>query len=188
MIGNNTEEMIVSNNVFPFTSNRLNRTWGFSATGNDFYMTFRIAAAALFGVSDPHLIISPNESFLPADEVYYYGMNLVNGFYETTILISNLENGVFTFGDIPSINVNENSLAHVSFYPNPASNQLNIDLGHDIFNLTGINIYSLDGKVVCSSQLQNRFSEIEISHLSQGAYFIELKCGDEMTRMKLIKN
>jgi len=188
MIGNNTEEMIVSNNVFPFTSNRLNRTWGFSATGNDFYMTFRIAAAALSGVSDPHLIISPNESFLPADEVYYYGMNLVNGFYETTILISNLENGVFTFGDIPSINVNENSLAHVSFYPNPASNQLNIDLGHDIFNLTGINIYSLDGKVVCSSQLQNRFSEIEISHLSQGAYFIELKCGDEMTRMKLIKN
>jgi photosystem II stability/assembly factor-like uncharacterized protein len=188
MIGNNTQSMDVLDNVFPFTSNRLNRTWGFSATGSNFDITFRIAASALNGIVDPHLIISPNESFLPVDEDYYYGMTLVNGYYETTILISNLVNGVFTFGDIPEINVLENSLSQVSVYPNPISNELSIDLGHEVYESTKVVIYAVDGKVVYSSQLQNRLTKLAVPQLAQGAYFVELQSGDDRKRVKLIKN
>jgi hypothetical protein len=115
-------------------------------------------------------------------------MTLVNGYYETTILISNLVNGVFTFGDIPEINVLENSLSQVMVYPNPISNELSIDLGHEVYELTKVVIYAVDGKAVYSSQLQSRLSKLTVPHLAQGAYFVELQSGDNRKRVKLIKN
>jgi hypothetical protein len=73
-------------------------------------------------------------------------------------------------------------------YPNPISNELSIDLGHEVYELTKVVIYAVDGKAVYSSQLQSRLSKLTVPHLAQGAYFVELQSGDNRKRVKLIKN
>ena len=55
-------------------------------------------------------------------------------------------------------------------YPNPTSNTITIQSDDPIFN--EFQIYDQLGRAVHRSQLSGYFTEIDLSHLSQGSYII----------------
>jgi bilirubin oxidase len=67
--------------------------------------------------------------------------------------------------DIPLI---ENSI--FSFYPNPVSDIITIDLVHNTADI--LTIYDISGSVVYVQEISNRSTEIGLSTLSQGIYFL----------------
>jgi len=70
----------------------------------------------------------------------------------------------------------ENSI--FSFYPNPVSNSLTLELVHQLTET--LRIYDISGSVVYEQEILNRSTEIGLTSLSQGIYFLEL--GDKMEK------
>lgn len=71
----------------------------------------------------------------------------------------------------------------ISIFPNPANRTISIK---NIYQPTAYKIYNLKGKALLSGEAIG-INEINISGLSQGVYFIELKNEDVITTRKLIK-
>lgn len=78
----------------------------------------------------------------------------------------------------------------IHMYPNPATNELTVDFSTEE-NVTGINIYDLQGRLL-SSEITNknaRSQKINISNLVKGIYFVTLeKEGGERKTGKFIKD
>jgi len=76
----------------------------------------------------------------------------------------------------------------VTVYPNPAKNNLNIQLSFDLKNAE-INIYNQLGQIEKSiSNINSRNIKIETADLSNGMYFILLQDGDRQANVKFIIN
>ena len=81
-----------------------------------------------------------------------------------------------------TIDINTINSASLSIYPNPATNQININ-GSE--NSTKIVISNILGKKVV--EINSPTSSINIESLKKGIYFITLFNGKETTTKKLIK-
>jgi hypothetical protein len=80
---------------------------------------------------------------------------------------------------------NLNSL--ISIYPNPANDKLNIKINK--FNNTNqykFKLVSVEGKELKSESLINSQTEIDVSDLSNGIYFLEVNTANSNLRKKLI--
>ena len=72
---------------------------------------------------------------------------------------------------------------NISIYPNPTSSQVTIsDTDKEISNIT---IIDITGKVVLSLKPEN--TEIDLSMLKNGIYFMKIQQGDEFVTKKIIK-
>jgi len=76
-----------------------------------------------------------------------------------------------------------------SFYPNPVSSTLNINLGSTQAVNTQISVFDVSGRKVMEKSFThgNSLIEVDASQLSSGLYFIEVKEGDQKQTHKLIK-
>ena len=75
-----------------------------------------------------------------------------------------------------SIKKNLAATSLLTTYPNPALNQISIQ--HNTVNLNGLlTVRDLSGKIILSNNIvgSNTKIDLEINHLTQGIYFIELK-------------
>lgn len=82
--------------------------------------------------------------------------------------------------------INKSSLKHkINIYPNPASNQLTIEL-NDTENCQ-LFVYDILGTIVTQKQLFNKTNTIEIASLSKGAYLVEVAVDDEVMRQMFVK-
>jgi len=76
------------------------------------------------------------------------------------------------------------SASGISIYPNPTSGKLTIDNGE--LTIQSIEITDITGKVVKSfSNFQN--SEIDLSNLNSGIYFIKLQTDKQVFTTKIVK-
>ena len=78
----------------------------------------------------------------------------------------------------------------VKVYPNPTSGPLQLYLGGSDRNVS-LSVTSLQGNTVYSTDLSvgsNRFSAIDLSHLSSGVYIVSLKSATVNTSHKIIKD
>lgn len=83
----------------------------------------------------------------------------------------------------------ENQLS-ITLYPNPTSGDLNIELS-GAADITAINIFDLQGRLVVTEQAERNSStqKISVANLNNGIYFIELvKTDGQKTTGKFIKN
>lgn len=76
-----------------------------------------------------------------------------------------------SFGATSSISTN--ALAATNIYPNPAVNELNIQLPSDI-NQADVVITDALGRKVTSFVVNNSISTIDVAHLNQGTYFVNI--------------
>jgi Secretion system C-terminal sorting domain len=72
----------------------------------------------------------------------------------------------------------------IDLYPNPASNVINIDMAN-ISSLANYNITSMDGKQIKDGTTAS--SQIDISALQSGVYFLQIKSGNLLYNAKFIK-
>jgi hypothetical protein len=98
--------------------------------------------------------------------------------------------GLITMGNIhivcPSIGITETAIPIFHLFPNPANKKLTIQL--DNFEKTTIRIYNTLGEVVLITKLNGKTSEIDISSLNNGVYFVSLDNDKGASRQKIIKN
>ncbi len=87
-----------------------------------------------------------------------------------------------------TVGLNEQAdVLNFSVFPNPFSNNLSLSL-NSISELTTIVISDVTGKIVCSSQLNQLNTTINLDELQEGIYFLELMNGTHKSVKKIIKN
>jgi hypothetical protein len=64
-------------------------------------------------------------------------------------------------------------------YPNPASAKLTVETGIDSYRDVQISIYNLQGQPVFSKTITQQKTPIDVTWLTGGIYFYELKNGKE---------
>lgn len=80
--------------------------------------------------------------------------------------------------------VNQN--AEIKLYPNPATTELTIQTP-TASTETAVTILDLQGKVVLSQTIQSLQSQIDLTTLNQGVYFVRLQSAGSTSTQKLIK-
>lgn len=70
-------------------------------------------------------------------------------------------------------------------YPNPASDIVNLKIAGAIHQDITMNIYNVVGKLMSSEFLNQNTKQIDVRHLSDGIYFIELESKDWSGKQKL---
>ena len=81
--------------------------------------------------------------------------------------------------------VHENNLMSFSIYPNPASNNLTIDLGDLAGVSTTIKLYDSSSKLVFE-KLSSATLQIDVSVFAKGLYTLELSTSDKVLRSQVV--
>ncbi len=97
---------------------------------------------------------------------------------------SSTSGGIFKFSG---------SLANSSFasskfkvFPNPATSQ--VTLSSDSLDSYTVNVMNIEGKTMFTKNFNNLENTMDISSLTPGVYFFEIKSGDRSETIKVIKN
>ena len=84
-----------------------------------------------------------------------------------------------------TISVNENRLAdQISMYPNPASSKVNLNIPEG----AEMQVFNLLGKVVEVRKNMKAHEILDVSHLQNGLYFVQLTHNGETHTERLLKN
>ena len=85
------------------------------------------------------------------------------------------------------VGIGENNLiSDVKLYPNPAHNQLNIDLGGNPAAVLKMELNSLDGKMMLSTVPKNeKIVQLDVSNLSSGIYILTIFQEGSVIRKKV---
>jgi hypothetical protein len=83
--------------------------------------------------------------------------------------------------------VEENNLqaAGIIVYPNPVTDQLNIDLGTNSLHIRSVELIDLTGRTVVQMQVKNSLVKISKGTLITGSYILQLK-GDKLLSKQII--
>ncbi|PHR11121.1 MAG: hypothetical protein COA40_12435 [Aequorivita sp.] len=73
---------------------------------------------------------------------------------------------------------------NISFYPNPANNRVTVT---SLYKLDSYKIYSVLGKLVTQEAATGNITEIDMSKLESGIYFINATSGELNSTFKVIK-
>lgn len=80
--------------------------------------------------------------------------------------------------------VQENNVDQVSLYPNPANNELNVNLG-TMQNAT-LNVYSINGELISKQVAVSGTAKVDVSALSSGVYFTEVISEEKIIKSKFV--
>lgn len=72
-------------------------------------------------------------------------------------------------------------------YPNPVSEQLNVSLKTDAFQVTNMAVYDLNGKLVMSQPVSDNLIRVSTQKLATGNYFLRLSDGKSSVTTKFVK-
>ncbi|MDN3493408.1 T9SS type A sorting domain-containing protein [Winogradskyella bathintestinalis] len=88
-----------------------------------------------------------------------------------------------------ALGFNEFSKVTFSLFPNPANNEVTIQLANSNIPSVKVNIYNLQGKSILSDfMLSENNPTLNISHLDRGLYFVEIVTKSVSSVQKLIVN
>jgi len=90
------------------------------------------------------------------------------------------------FWGIPN-GLNENSNIQLKIYPNPISRLVQLRIDHFAEHLN-LDCYSMDGKLIEKLNLNNKYSQIDISNWESGIYYLKIYSTDNYEIRKLIIN
>jgi trimeric autotransporter adhesin len=78
----------------------------------------------------------------------------------------------------------------VQLYPNPITDDLNINFGKDLTPGALVTIYDVLGNVVYYKKINERASELKIdmNECAKGMYFLSIKSGDLVMQQKFFKD
>ncbi len=107
------------------------------------------------------------------------------------VFIGTLNKGVFKralseLGITSSASVEEKELVNVELFPNPVQNAFSINM--DDYEGATADIYDVNGTLVHSFNLTSGQTQVDVSFINSGAYFVQLKAKTGSITKKLIIN
>jgi hypothetical protein len=75
----------------------------------------------------------------------------------------------------------------VSVYPNPAHTSLKVDMG-DFSGLVKLTIVDLNGRIIQSLQSEDALTEVNVSDLEDGIYFLSVETEEYSELIKIVKH
>ncbi|NRR91886.1 T9SS type A sorting domain-containing protein [Winogradskyella undariae] len=88
-----------------------------------------------------------------------------------------------------ALSLNEFNVTRFNMFPNPAKENVTIQLASSYFETGSVNIYNIQGKAILKHiKFEGNSSILDISSLESGLYFVELTIGNTATVQKLIVN
>jgi len=78
----------------------------------------------------------------------------------------------------------DHQIEGVKFYPNPVDNTLNITAGK---NIESVRIYSITGQEVINARPESTQTQINMSRLRNGVYFVKAQINGQLTAFKVVK-
>lgn len=144
--------------------------------------------------------INPNFYFTGTWYDYFSGEELEVANVSTPITLKPGEYRLYTSKklDTPDfVGVDENNtpniLGNLYLYPNPASNQLNLDIYLESSSIVTVDIYDIQGKQikkVYNNKLNGGLQHIrtDISGINQGLYFVSISADNQLVTRKLLIN
>ncbi|GAA4774829.1 MULTISPECIES: S8/S53 family peptidase [Flavobacterium] len=85
-----------------------------------------------------------------------------------------------------TLGVAENNQILFSVYPNPARDKVTLNLFED-FNKKSVEIYSVLGQKISVKSFDGQSTDLDVSSLEKGVYFLKVKSGSKETTKKFIK-
>jgi hypothetical protein len=122
-----------------------------------------------------------NEAFLPlstvlVDNTTYYASQTINGIESkerlaVTVKLNTLSNPDFV-------------LTNFKYHPNPVKNVLSIENSSVIDEVT---LFSVAGKVLLDKKINSLHSDLDLSHVATGIYFLKVKSEGREKTIKIVK-
>lgn len=121
--------------------------------------------------------VSQGVEGLTPDTQYYYRVRATNA--TTTSITSNVMGATTAVLGLDSFNK-----IGLQYYPNPVTNVINLVAQQ---NLSSISVYNVMGQSVLNKQLNTTNSQIDMTSLSAGYYFVKVASGNETATIKVVK-
>lgn len=125
-------------------------------------------------------------AYIGAGENYFCSVDLETGEATPLGTINNMGSEVCALaieGELPA-GVNDVNQTQISYYPNPVVDELTIAAKQTIEK---VSVYSLDGKLVKTIQMNGKTNKIDLGSLPSGVYELTAKMGKEVKSFKIIK-
>ena len=107
------------------------------------------------------------------------------------VVIGNKSGGLTLFiGDSAFVAVNdeETEMSSIKLYPNPANDELNVDLGDNLIYGSTIQVFDVVGKVMFSQKVYQKILKVDISKFPSGMYFLIYSNLENRFSAKILKN
>ena len=96
------------------------------------------------------------------------------------------DNHKMFFSTKPTLNLNEVDEL-VFIYPNPSKGVITFNINSNEFNITDVIIFDISGKMILNKK--NKSNRVDLSHLPNGVYFLQLTTSNNiLLTKKIIKN
>lgn len=98
----------------------------------------------------------------------------------------NSPNGMDSCHYSKPLGVSDNEATSIKVYPNPVNDILNIVTPFDDTKINA-NIYNIQGQLLLEKTILTKQTELDISNLNSGIYFLQIKAGNEKIMTRFIK-
>jgi hypothetical protein len=171
---------------YPISSERTERTWGYTRTGDPGSVLVRVLASELENTTGLGLIVVDTDEFQPGQSPDYYPLVLDGEYLVSTVSFP--EHGVFTIGVEPTVSIEDLNFASAVFFPNPTEETVNIQLNQVWPDFWDLVLYDNLGRSVKTQRFSGKNGSISISDLAPGMYVAEIKVnGTVIEKTKLIR-
>lgn len=115
-------------------------------------------------------------------------VELTEGHYLLKLLVKQSEHNLnwFRLSKTTPDAINENAKSDIRMYPNPVSEMLILESKAN--RLGKVNIYSVNGKLVHTTEVQNKTYMLNTSSFNKGVYFVRIQNANGIQTKKLIVN
>ncbi len=93
---------------------------------------------------------------------------------------------ILTFLDSQTAAISSNKISLFSIYPNPATENINIDLTSNLKGRAHVQLINLNGEVMFDKKFRSKQITIPTDNFIRGIYFIKVKVGDKIELRKVL--
>ena len=154
------------------------------------------AVAADDGLPVPHALLvsweltSGDASKVKIDDATQLSTDVTFSGNGTYVLSISVNDGEFTTTESVTVVVGpvgtlDHQAAWMRLYPNPAKERITIEMDNMDLSSTMVSIIDLSGRIMYNRQAVNSRSEIDLSGLESGMYYVSVRSGDTLLNQKL---